>query len=121
MDVLERPYARRTKVLWNEAYTVRHSDAGRVQRRRWAFLDGLLVFGNEREKGKQDEEESAQEVNEQERARAFKTCEEDILVVDEAPVKGEAEGNRQAQLVPRKEETEGYQRDEQGHVGHRDR
>jgi hypothetical protein len=81
----------------------------------------LSIFGNKREQGKQDEKKSAQEVNEQERTRAFKTCEEDILVVDEAPVKGEAKGNRQAQLVPREKKTEGYQRDEQGHVGHRDR
>ena len=30
------------EILWNEAYTVRRSDTGRVQRRRWAFMDGLL-------------------------------------------------------------------------------
>jgi len=80
-----------------------------------------LVFRDEREQGKQDEEKPAQEVNEQERARAFETREEDVFVVDEAPVEGEAEGNRQAQLVPRKKETEGQQRDEQRHVGDRDR
>ena len=80
-----------------------------------------LIFGDKRKEGKQEEQKPAQEVNEQERARAFKTCEEDILVVDEAPVEGEAEGNRQAQLVPRKKKTEGYQCDEQGHVAHRDR
>ena len=32
------------EILRSEAYTVRRSDEGRVQRRRWAFWDGLLVL-----------------------------------------------------------------------------
>jgi hypothetical protein len=46
-------YARRTKhvpakagiQIDDEAYTVRRSDEGRVQRRRWPFLGSLYVLG----------------------------------------------------------------------------
>jgi len=86
----------------------------RLQRRR-------SILGDEREQSKQEEEKPAEEVHEQERARAFKAREEDILVVDEPPVEGEAKGDRKAQLVPRKEETERHEGNEQGHVDNGDR
>ena len=39
------------EVLRNEAYTVRRSDEGRVQRRRWPFLDSLLALVHVFEEG----------------------------------------------------------------------
>ena len=79
------------------------------------------VFGDEGKQGEQEQEKATEEIHEKERARSFKAREENILVVDETPVKGKTKGHRQTQLVPRKEETEGDQGNEQGHVGNGDR